>query len=137
MGLDANFYVRKYISHHDFHIDFENNDVVRVDNPIWNPLVDLLAVKEQVTPDVSSLIIVDLPVAYFRKDYVLDEWIYQNVEHLDYITKEQLKAALAHVESLSANLIPNTNDHSKNTHCITVLKRVIALPYEHFRYTSG
>lgn len=77
MGMDAHIYVKRYISPRIWE-DYDNYKI----DPQFVELCKVIGFSRDAVIDTADIVI-DIPVAYFRKDYVLHYWIRDNVEGSD------------------------------------------------------
>jgi hypothetical protein len=141
MGMDAHLYVTKYVSDGRY-FHSPDGEATYVINPVYGQIVQLVGAQGYALTD-HGILSVDVPVAYFRKDYDLHEWIAERVVQRDggarldpngggaRLTLQDIKDALEFAQEFE-QYHPMKADNA-----IKMLQRAIASGETSFQYSAG
>lgn len=138
MGMDAHIYVKKVISPRIWE-DYDNFFT----NPQFIELCEAIGISRDAVIDTTSIVI-DVPVAYFRKDYVLHYWIGENIEDADVdeyggfaadLSRDDLYKMLAFVQS-DEYAQQTTQYHVANANTM-ILRALHSTTENNFSYSAG
>ena len=141
MGMDASIYVTKYVNEGRY-FHSPDGEATYVINPVYGQIVQSVGAQGYALVDHGT-ISVRIPVAYFRKDYDLHEWIAERVVQRDggarldpnggwaQLTLQDIKDALAFAQEFEQY------QPMKADNAIIMLKRAIDSGHTSFEYSAG
>lgn len=137
MGMDAYIYIEKGISHGEYvYNNNDMNDATYVANSVYAEVAELAGFGKHALGD--GFIRVSVPVAYFRKDYDLHQWIQDHV--LNHVTDEYGGSAYLTLSDMESALEFAKNSESYDSHkrenAVKMLRRAIKSGETYFHYSA-